>query len=960
MFKWLRILFAFDETSLSKNFNIADPKAQDVKNVTLSLSLPTTDIPTIDLSLYWTASLEKIYEKQFENEEKAHEIFDALSKDLEEAAKLTEENKLDAARNVVDSLFQRYSIYTDQIIQPELEPMTTTNASLLIQAWNKIDSKPVAYVFNVIKKLAGKPLTIQAFKTELDKDSGLCVPEIEVKAFLKTFKKHLLAELSKPINKEAKVVMQNIFFSTPDEAIEYNEKMKELQPEVIPELGEEGLEEMTKVEEEIAPPSLSYEEVEKEKVKEEKTLAKRIENEVDLAVEEKLAEKIRTEFTKADEELVDAMRGVGRTWEEIADYMQKHLKYEKEAVAAFLDQFKRREGEEPAAVQPVPTPEEEMALPEGPKPPEELVSPETHDKLIDELLEEDKKEEEEIPQKEILEIQRQDSEISKKAIEPLETVPDRPVGVEKDTFPPVDFGTVQEPDYGELKPLDTRDMDAIPLDKPMMELKKNDRVYVMSNPETGEDGFEGTFVSKFSQHGDDYAYVETNDHQIKEVKLERVTKAGVKKEVEIEKKAVEVNPLELDFVKLEKDFDEILAREKEEVEIKKAEEHKRKLKIEAAAKEKALKVRTQKELESIKKEVEQIEKEAVPKWLEDVTMKTMDFVTGPMMEMGKDPRILELEKKLKNKEITEEQFNEMKHKLYHPQEVAASQEKEAYSFTWKPTIDQKIVQQVIDQINKMSPETTGAQLTETGYVYIFDEGGSRAESIEGLIQKVEPNWKVGSQEKEAQPPMEQPKVEEVLPETKFKQYKKAPPMGREPTPIPAVPEVEKVYREVQTSQHALQDIENLISQARAKLAAEIKRVEEQGQKIMHEDVLMRNINKLAQLVEATQNKVVDLGDQLVTLIQEERKKPYKVPEKELIAKIEAKFPEVKKFITQVQKGAQSLATTESIRELIFFPKKSHKLSFREVVAESAIDVMKNMYENLVGAFKTLLRLEFPE
>ena len=59
--------------------------------------------------------------------------------------------------------------------------------------------------------------------------------------------------------------------------------------------------------------------------------------------------------------------------------------------------------------------------------------------------------------------------------------------------------------------------------------QSGDRVYVMGDYETGEDGYEGTMVSNYTSKGDEYAVISKDDGENAEVALHRVVKASQKK-----------------------------------------------------------------------------------------------------------------------------------------------------------------------------------------------------------------------------------------------------------------------------------------------------------------------------------------------------------------------------------------------------------------------------------------------
>lgn len=287
-------------------------------------------------------------EKIFEKKMSSEECsheFSLVSTDLSEVQALTKDGKYDEAKNLMSKLTEKYSANTDAPVQTNLPPVNNTQADLN-------DSK---------------------------------------------------------IWKEAKVTMQNLFFSSTDELMQYQKKMKELQPnsqDGVPLWEQNKGEGNAEESETLAPPSLSYEDQEENKEKETKNLDRRIKDQVKTELESALEEKKATMFGEADKKFVDGMRAVGRTWDEIKKYMVKDLSYDKESVDMYIDDLRNKED----GVEVI---EEKV---EPLRPPKDLVTDETHEKLLDEV----KKEEPVIPAKPV-------EEVKEKEIEKIESSKTNPV-----------------------------------------------------------------------------------------------------------------------------------------------------------------------------------------------------------------------------------------------------------------------------------------------------------------------------------------------------------------------------------------------------------------------------------------------------------------------------------------------------------------------------------------------------
>lgn len=463
---WFRSLLASDGPQKAQ-FNVADPTAvgDTIRAITIALA-PGDDIsPISDVSVYWTDSQQKVFEKKFQNDNDATSVMESMKHDLSEAEKLTTDKRMPEATALMKSLLQTYQAHSDQIAETNNPVVTTTEASLTKEAKAKV-----------------------------------------------------------------KNVFQTIEFDNPQDLIEYQEKMKAMSPQksdtALPGMQQPGA--APEGENQDLPGSVSYKDLAKQEKDQAKDVSKRIETEVKEQVKSQMDKKVATLFTEKDAELVHAMRGVGRTWEEVRDYMEKTLKYEKASVAAYLDEMKTKEDGDPKPE--FEAPKEKPEDLKGPKPsPEELTPPSVHDKLLDEVKPKEevvppapKPEDVEIPKmessvKEIAKVET--AEIKKVALDPE----DAPGAASKPGAPPIppegEEPAAEAPAPGPAKPDLAPFVDGSP--------KPGDHVYAShdyENPNSG--GFEGTLVSTYKEKGGEMAVVQDDaTHQLEEVPLHRVTKA---------------------------------------------------------------------------------------------------------------------------------------------------------------------------------------------------------------------------------------------------------------------------------------------------------------------------------------------------------------------------------------------------------------------------------------------------
>jgi hypothetical protein len=577
---WFRNLTAFDESPVEQSFSIVDPTAAQkdgLSTVVLSVSPSDGTSPTI-VSLRFDPSGVKLFEKKYQHDEDAKTEMSAMAQDLNEAASLSKEGKVEEAKKLAEALFEKYKRHSEPLVNEQPTP-TMTQAS----------QEPLQYKGFKLKKLEDG--TWQASQNEL----AFTADSIDsVKAKVDNM---LRKVYGKKLAKSAGITMQNLFFDTVEEAMDFQKKTKELQG---PEGSEEGKplwEQMGSEEQvapsnetapeednELAPPSLSFDRIEKEKAKTDKDIGKRIKEQVKTEVESALEQKSASVFGPDQEELVEALRKNGRNWDEIKKIFVKELSYNEDDTAVFLDSIRQKE---------------EGGMPEGlpmsPKPPEDLVSPETHDKLVKEVIDKSEPKPEPLPLAD--EIARADNaEIRKVAAVPPTslkegdkvyvdtdnaewgrvvgpaTILENPMPYKTDILVNVEsvradilvpyqdifkhaslkkqaINPLQEPPavgQNPGQPMAAPVEEAPTFDSPVPPSQDTnpepefleapqagDRVYVMGDYETGQDGYEGTMVSDYTSRGDEYAVIAKDDGENAEVALHRVVKASQKKVAQV-------------------------------------------------------------------------------------------------------------------------------------------------------------------------------------------------------------------------------------------------------------------------------------------------------------------------------------------------------------------------------------------------------------------------------------------
>ena len=355
-----------DDGSVHSSFKVCDPTAigdNPVRELSLDVVNLGDESGNSIVSLAWKDSAEKILEKQTSSEEASH-ISQLIQTDLAQVMKLTGENQYDEAKEVFKNMLKTYTQDTSTPTPTNLPPLHNTQA-------------------------------------EQDIDAGLW--------------------------KVAKISLRNIFpsgtvqqidFEDNSQLKEYTDSMKGNQSgKEVPLWEQEGKNKTPAESGELAPASLSYEEIEEQKADDHQNMEKHIDEKIKQELESALLEKAASVFGPADEELVKSLRapGIGRNWDEIKKIFTKNLNRDDESTTIFLDEQRKKMGDDGVEmIKEEPKPEDVL------RPPKELVPDSVHEKLLQDL--EDKKKDKE-PIEETKEIEKVDEapiveESAKKSICP--------------------------------------------------------------------------------------------------------------------------------------------------------------------------------------------------------------------------------------------------------------------------------------------------------------------------------------------------------------------------------------------------------------------------------------------------------------------------------------------------------------------------------------------------------------
>ena len=482
-------------------FRVADPKAVGENPIReYSLDAVPLDGDQVMVTLSMDGS-EKAFEKTVSSDEAKH-IFTLISSDLAEAVSFTAEQKYDEAKETVKKILKNYAESTDTPVETNLPKLHNTQASENFDGLWKIAKASIRNTF------------------------------------------------------------QTITFDSSEELMDYQEKQKGAQggsnQDHIPLWDKtKGDKKAPGAKDQLAPPSMSYEDVENAKEKDHDDMQKHIDEKIKTELESALQEKAASVFGPAQVELVKVLRapGNGRNWDEIKKMFVKDFGFDKDSTNIFIDE--QRESMDPTGIDVKPEEKEDVNVDVKEKspltPPEELVSPDTHEKLLKDH--EDKKKDNS-PVKE-----KSDTFIPKDVMNISEDEETQDESSLANEIARADNSDIHKVAAGDLNPLQeplqekptTPSQDTVPMNKPLDHdaPQKGDRVFVSADLTSEKSGFEGTFISTYKSKGTDFSIVETDQGDLLDVESHRVVKTS-----EGSSGAQDVEPVAEPIIEMPKD-DEI-------------------------------------------------------------------------------------------------------------------------------------------------------------------------------------------------------------------------------------------------------------------------------------------------------------------------------------------------------------------------------------------------------------------
>ncbi|MGH7974747.1 MAG: hypothetical protein ACREBR_04430 [bacterium] len=956
-------------------FSVADSTAvgaNPIRSITLD-AVPVNNDTLI--SLAWEGG-EKLFEKTLSEQEASHQ-FELISTDLAEVAELTKRGEYDSAKALMKKLGQKYTENTGDIVQTNLPKLHNT------QAAHKHEDLQMSCDRCSKTMCPGCGMTTSDGSTYHTK----CKKEHDADAALDP-------DLS--IWKQAKITMQNLWFSNNQELLEYQKLSKKPAEDNGPLWDQNKGTKPAPKTPGLAPASLSYDDMQEQKEKEHEDMQKHIDEKIKTELESALQEKAASVFGPDQVELVKVLRKNGRNWDEIKKILVKDFGFDKDAVNIFVDE--QRQGADPTSVEVEPVTEDKKETPLTP--PEDLVSPETHEKLLQdhELKKKDKSpitdkpeldftpkdvmnipEDEEIVDQSSLsnEIARADNDDVHKAAS-MKTAAD-------------DLNPLQEPIQEEPT---TPSQDVVPMGKPKDHHmpQKGDRVFVSSDMSGERAGFEASFISTYKSQGVNFSIVETDEGDLVEIESNRVTKtsegSGAQDtepvmEPVIEQQqpdaAVPVAPKMDDFHTSSQKTDLTVEAGSRKCEICGEPTHKgdaelcsaceEGMKTEADLKELKSLLKTAAEQETFWDERSYDEKYPMMAKYPEIVDKVVDaikqhgdnwykvdqkmFYDSPfyMMNLSHDVGSREGGQLIKEVNAWLKEHESGADKVFTPRTY------EEIQSSLKEASDNKIMVHCEDCNKTFHTAPDSAIDTESKQASDFEKGISQNKTADctrcdkancgGLGYgckcgcHMTPEERNASQKHAAEPT--------ELPKTQFKDYKITPKYTPKEQAQPASPELDQVLFKMDALQQKLAALDAARKQIQAEAKAKIDRLEQEGQRAPMEEELQASIQKAGVLIEAVESKVVQWKDKLFAMQTENIKYVPSLTPKEMLAKIYAKFEGAEKYVSDVLNGMLSQGKDVTEKTLIRWPNKKSSVN-KEA---SILDDLNHFNEELLAALKEL-------
>lgn len=743
--------------------------------------------------------------------------------------------------------------------------------------------------------------------------------------------------------KQAKVSLRNIFpsgtvqqldFDTQEELSAYQEKMKGSAQDHIPlwdkAKGQKPEGDNAENSDLLAPGNMSYEDAEKQKEKEHKNIDKQIKDQVKTEVESAMIEKAATVFGPDQVELVKVLKKNGRNWDEIKKILTKDFNFDKDATVIFVDE--QRQAAE--GIAPEEDKEKEELNPMAP--PKDLVPDSAHDELLQDI--EDKKEpikpegpakEKSLPLKDIMDIPEEEKESALKCPKCNEDIWDVAGGgmTGAKLNKCWNCGTAfDSPEMEEIARADNSEIRKAAMWKDNLQnvyggdfeqFRVYDAMYNLSerlNFSSPEEAWEANPVVQGSTNPSDYKVASLKKKALNPLQVPPAPPADAAPEAdaEVPTDATPAMPAPVSdahpapqkgdrvFVSSELG-DENLGYEAKFISDYVATG----TKYSVVQKDDGTQENVESHRLSTIAPTEKMPEPALAPEIESAASEPDIAVTPKQNDLYSSideikAEVIKLEAKLNDLESARENSSE-KCKCGHIR------------------FDHYIPNNVQDS----SPhECDGSAECDCKY---FKKASLEVVAAPGDA-----------------PAAEAPKP----PATTLKDVKIMPDRVDKEKAIPATPEQTQVIQKLQAIEANLGQLELAREEVKARLSAELKKIDDQGERAALEAEYKGQIEKLGVLIEAVDSKLVKYNGMFLSFEQQEKTIEVKPNYKDLMDRVYQKFEGVEKYVQQVMNGMQSLAKDVTTRTLTRWPEKRSELGKQASIGDDLAQMNMEMMEAL--------------
>jgi len=231
------------------------------------------------------------------------------------------------------------------------------------------------------------------------------------------------------------------------------------------------------------------------------------------------------------------------------------------------------------------------------------------------------------------------------------------------------------------------------------------------------------------------------------------------------------------------------------------------------------------------------------------------------------------------------------------------------------------------------------------------------EAVSDKLEDKEEEKVASEQKKEAEDNEDEDNKDEEVP-TKLKEkewhYEKRP--GRIPkekvvTAPEASEEIKELHEKIEDSLINLELIKAAVDKAQQEFRERVKEIEEKAEKSKEEERLRNAVDKLGELLEATENRVVRLEDKVLAI--ERPTERFTATQTWKLRKLLERYEDAAEYLERARKGAQSLNKPAPFKQLLRWPlKESSRKTFSGIM-----DNIKDLYTSVENFLQEITNIE---